>query len=60
MRWRHYPWKNLLNEQHSRYLRVAPSPGYGVNSTPRPFFSPGLTVKGALTVRFSDLVLFGG
>jgi hypothetical protein len=31
-----------------------------VNSTPLPFFSPGLTVKGALTVRFSDLVLFGG
>jgi hemoglobin/transferrin/lactoferrin receptor protein len=52
--------ENLLNEQYSRYLSVAPSPGHGVNSTPLPFFSPGITVKGALTVRFSDLVLFGG
>jgi hemoglobin/transferrin/lactoferrin receptor protein len=52
--------ENLLNEQYSRYLSVAPSPGHGLNSTPLPFFSPGITVKGALTVRFSDLVLFGG
>jgi hemoglobin/transferrin/lactoferrin receptor protein len=52
--------ENLLNEQYSRYLSVAPSPGHGMNSTPLPFFSPGITVKGALTVRFSDLVLFGG
>jgi hypothetical protein len=38
-------------------MRV-PSPGHGVNSTPLPFYSPGITIKGALTVRFSDLTLF--
>ena len=27
------------------------------NSTPLPFFSPGITIKGALTVSFSDLTL---
>ena len=52
--------ENLLNEQYSRYLSVAPSPGHGVNSTPLPFFSPGITIRGALTVRFSDLTLYGG
>jgi outer membrane receptor protein involved in Fe transport len=52
--------ENLFNKQYSRYLDVAPSPGHGVNSTPLPFFSPGLTIKGSLSVRFSDLVLFGG
>ena len=49
--------ENLFNQQYSRYLDVAPSPGHGVNSTPLPFFSPGITIKGALTVRFSDLTL---
>jgi len=52
--------ENLFNQQYSRYLDVAPSPGHGVNSTPLPLFSPGITVKGALTVRFSDLTHFGG
>ena len=52
--------ENLFNKQYSRYLDVAPSPGHGANSTPLPFFSPGLTIKGSLSVRFSDLVLFGG
>jgi hypothetical protein len=52
--------ENLLNSQHSRYLDVAPSPGHGVNSTPLPFFSPGITIKGALTVRFSDVTFNGG
>jgi hemoglobin/transferrin/lactoferrin receptor protein len=52
--------ENLFNQQYSRYLDVAPSPGHGVNSTPLPFFSPGITIKGALTVRFSDLTLLGG
>jgi hypothetical protein len=28
-----------------------------VNSTLLPFFSPGITIKGALTVRLSDLTL---
>jgi hypothetical protein len=28
-----------------------------VNSTPLPFLSPGITIKGALTVRFGDLTL---
>jgi hypothetical protein len=28
-----------------------------VNSTPLPFLSPGITINGALTVRFSDLTL---
>ena len=49
--------ENLFNQQYSRYLDVAPSPGHGVNSTPLPFFSPGITIKRALTVRFSDLTL---
>jgi outer membrane receptor protein involved in Fe transport len=52
--------ENLLNSQYSRYLDVAPSPGHGVNSTPLPFFSPGITIKGALTVRFSDVTFNGG
>jgi outer membrane receptor protein involved in Fe transport len=52
--------ENLFNQQYSRYPDVAPSPGYGLNSTPLPLFSPGITAKGALTVRFSDLTLFGG
>jgi hemoglobin/transferrin/lactoferrin receptor protein len=52
--------ENLLNQQYSRYLDVAPSPGQGVNSTPLPFFSPGITIKGALTVRFSHVTLNGG
>ena len=52
--------ENMFNQQYSRYLDVAPSPGHGVNSTPLPFYSPGITIKGALTVRFSDLTLFGG
>ena len=41
-------------------LLVSPNPNHGLNSTPLPFFSPGITIKGALTVRFSDLTLFGG
>jgi len=49
--------ENLFNQQYSRYLDVAPSPGHGVNSTLLPFFSPGITIKGALTVRLSDLTL---
>jgi hypothetical protein len=36
------------------------SPGHGVTSTPLPFFSPGITIKGALTVRFSDVTFDGG
>jgi hemoglobin/transferrin/lactoferrin receptor protein len=52
--------ENMFNQQYSRYLDVAPSPGHGVNSAPLPFYSPGITIKGALTVRFSDLTLFGG
>jgi outer membrane receptor protein involved in Fe transport len=52
--------ENLFNEQYSRYLNVSPNPLHGANSTPLPFFSPGITIKGALTVRFSDLTLFGG
>jgi hypothetical protein len=52
--------ENLLDEQYSRYLNVAPSPGHGLNSTPLPFFSPGITVKAALTVRFGDLMFNGG
>jgi hemoglobin/transferrin/lactoferrin receptor protein len=51
---------NLLNQQYAPYLNVSPSPLRGVNSTPLPFFSPGLTVKGSLTVRFSDLTLRKG
>jgi hemoglobin/transferrin/lactoferrin receptor protein len=51
--------ENLLNKQYSRYLDVTPSPFHGLNSTPLPFFSPGITVKGSLTVRFSDLTLKG-
>jgi outer membrane receptor protein involved in Fe transport len=52
--------ENLLNQKYSRYLDVAPSPGHGANSTPLPFFSPGITIKGALTIRFSDLTFNGG
>jgi outer membrane receptor protein involved in Fe transport len=52
--------ENLFNEQYSRYLDVSPNPNHGQNSTPLPFFSPGITIKGALTVRFSDQTLFGG
>jgi hypothetical protein len=52
--------ENLFNQQYSRYLDVSPNPNHGLNSTPLPFFSPGITIKGALTVRFSDLTLFGG
>ena len=52
--------ENLFNEQYSRYLDVSPNPNHGLNSTPLPFFSPGITIKGALTVRFSDQTLFGG
>ncbi|MCI0681234.1 MAG: TonB-dependent hemoglobin/transferrin/lactoferrin family receptor [Gemmataceae bacterium] len=52
--------ENLLNEQYSRYLDVYPNPQHGLNSTPLPFFSPGITIKGALTVRFTDQMLFGG
>jgi hypothetical protein len=39
--------ENLFNQQYSRYLDVAPSPGYGLDSTPLPLFSLGITVKGA-------------
>jgi hemoglobin/transferrin/lactoferrin receptor protein len=52
--------ENLLNSQYSRYLNVAPSPGHGANSTPLPFYSPGITIKGSLTVRFSDVMFNGG
>ena len=52
--------ENLFNQQYSRYLDVSPNPNHGQNSTPLPFFSPGITIKGALTVRFSDQTLFGG
>jgi outer membrane receptor protein involved in Fe transport len=52
--------ENLFNNQYSRYLNVSSNPAHGANSTPFPFFSPGITIKGALTVRFSDLMLFGG
>jgi hemoglobin/transferrin/lactoferrin receptor protein len=51
---------NMFPEQYSRYLDVSPNPNHGQNSTPLPFFSPGITIKGALTVRFSDLTLLGG
>jgi hemoglobin/transferrin/lactoferrin receptor protein len=51
---------NLLNQQYAPYLNVSPSPLRGVNSTPLPFFSPGLTVKGSLTVKFSDVTLRKG
>ena len=52
--------ENLLNRQYSRYLNVSPSPFHGANSTPLPFFSPGITVKGSLTVRFSDVTFKKG
>jgi hemoglobin/transferrin/lactoferrin receptor protein len=52
--------ENLFNQQYSRYLDVSPNPAHGANSTPLPFFSPGITIKGALTVRFSDVMLRGG
>jgi hypothetical protein len=41
-------------------LLVAPNPIHALNSRPLPFFSPGITIKGALTVRFSAQTLFGG
>jgi hemoglobin/transferrin/lactoferrin receptor protein len=43
-----------------RYLDVAPSPGHGANSTPASVLQPGPYHQGSLSVRFSDLVLFGG
>ena len=52
--------ENLLNEQYARYLNVAPSPNHGAGSTPLPFYSPGLTVKGSLTIRFSDQTIGKG
>jgi hemoglobin/transferrin/lactoferrin receptor protein len=52
--------ENLLNQQYSRYLSVSPNPVHGLGSTPLPFYSPGLTVKGSLTVRFSDQTLKKG
>jgi outer membrane receptor protein involved in Fe transport len=36
--------ENMFNQQYARYLDVAPSPGHGVNSTPLPFYSPGITI----------------
>jgi hemoglobin/transferrin/lactoferrin receptor protein len=45
---------NLFDQQYARYLNVSPSPNHGPGSTPLPFYSPGLTVKGSLTVRFTD------
>ena len=38
---------------------VSPNLNHALNSTP-PFFSPGIAIKGALTLRFSDLTLIGG
>ena len=52
--------ENLLNSQYARYLNVTPSPDHGINSTPLWFYSPGITVKGSLTVRFSDQTLKKG
>ncbi|HZD61577.1 MAG TPA: hypothetical protein VE200_02155 [Xanthobacteraceae bacterium] len=52
--------ENLFNQQYLRYLDVSPNPNHGQNSTPLPFFSPRITIKGALTMRFSDLTRFGG
>jgi outer membrane receptor protein involved in Fe transport len=49
--------ENLLNQQYSRYLDVSPNPLHGLNSTPLPFFSAGITIKGSLRVRFSDVTL---
>jgi hemoglobin/transferrin/lactoferrin receptor protein len=46
--------ENLFNQQYARYLYVTPSPNHGPGSTPLPFYSPGLTVKGSLTIRFTD------
>jgi hypothetical protein len=34
------------------------APGGGTR-TPLPFFGPGITIKGSLSVRFSDLTLKG-
>jgi hemoglobin/transferrin/lactoferrin receptor protein len=45
---------NLFDEQYARYMNVRPSGRNGINSTPLPFYSPGLTIKGSLLVRFSD------
>jgi hypothetical protein len=39
---------------------VTPSPDHGINSTPLPFYSQGITIKGSLTVRFSDQTLKKG
>jgi hemoglobin/transferrin/lactoferrin receptor protein len=52
--------ENLLNSQYARYLNVTPSPDHGINSTPLPFYSQGITIKGSLTVRFSDQTLKKG
>ncbi|MCC6776989.1 MAG: TonB-dependent hemoglobin/transferrin/lactoferrin family receptor [Hyphomicrobiales bacterium] len=49
--------ENLLNRQYARYLNVSPNPSHGANSTPLPLYSPGLTIKAALTYRFSDQTL---
>lgn len=46
--------ENLLNEQYSPYLNVSPSPFHGPASTPLPIYNPGITVKGALKIRFAD------
>jgi hemoglobin/transferrin/lactoferrin receptor protein len=46
--------ENLFDVQYSRYLNVTPSPNHGPGSTPLPFFSPGLTIKGSFSMRFSD------
>lgn len=45
--------ENLLNEQYAPYLQVYPGPGGGGSL---PFPSAGITVKGALTVKFNDQV----
>jgi hemoglobin/transferrin/lactoferrin receptor protein len=45
---------NLLDQLYAPYLNVSPSPFRAQNSTPLPFFNPGRTIKGSLTVRFSD------
>jgi hypothetical protein len=41
-------------------LTIAIMGNHGPNSTPLPFFNPGITMKGSLTVRFSDMTLKGG
>jgi hemoglobin/transferrin/lactoferrin receptor protein len=52
--------ENLLNQQYSRYLVVTASPYHGAASTPWPLYSPGLTIKGSFSVRFSDQTLRKG